>query len=161
MLNASGELPMELELNEDFKDLLKLFKSNKVRYLLIGGYAVIVHGHPRLTNDLDLVIGAELENVERCLKALREFGFGEGDVSPDMFSKPKSIVRMGVEPVRIEILNFLEGVDFESAYERRELRPAEDIQFDVISLPDLIANKRTVGRDKDLLDVKELTKVNG
>jgi hypothetical protein len=66
---------------------------------------------------------------------------------------------MGVEPVRIEILNYLEGVDFESAYERRELRPAEDIQFDVISLPDLITNKRTVGRDKDLLDVKELTKV--
>jgi hypothetical protein len=160
MLNASEELPMELELNEDFKDLLKLFNSNNVRYLLIGGYAVIVHGHPRLTNDLDLVIGAEPENVARCLKALREFGFSEGDLSPDLFSKPKSIVRMGVEPVRIEILNYLEGVDFESAYERRELRPAEDIQFDVISLPDLITNKRTVGRDKDLLDVKELTKVN-
>ena len=68
---------------------------------------------------------------------------------------------MGVEPVRIEILNYLEGVDFEAAYERRELRPAEDIQFDVISLTDLLTNKRTVGRDKDLLDVKELMKVNG
>ncbi len=60
MLNASEELPMEAELNEDFKDLLKLFTSNNVRYLLIGGYAVIVHGHPRLTNDLDPVIDAEL-----------------------------------------------------------------------------------------------------
>jgi hypothetical protein len=67
---------------------------------------------------------------------------------------------MGVEPVRIEILNYLEGVDFGSAYERRERWPAEDIQFDVISLTDLITNKRTVGRDKDLLDVKELIKVN-
>jgi len=160
MLSASEELPMELELNEDFKDLLKLFNSNNVRYLLIGGYAVIVHGHPRLTNDLDLVIGAEPENVERCLKALRDFGFSESDLSPDLFSKPKSMVRMGVEPVRIEILNYLEGVDFGSAYERRELRPAEDIQFDVISLPDLLTNKRAVGRDKDLLDVKELMKVN-
>jgi hypothetical protein len=160
MPNASEELPMELELNEDFKDLLKLFNSNNVRYLLIGGYAVIVHGHPRLTNDLDLVIGAEPENVARCLKALREFGFSEGELSPNIFAESKSMVRIGVEPVRIEILNYLDGVDFGSAYERRELRPTEDIQLDVISLPDLITNKRTVGRDKDLLDVKELIKVN-
>jgi hypothetical protein len=160
MPSASEGLPMELELNEDFKDLLRLFNSNNVRYLLIGGYAVIVHGHPRLTNDLDIVIGAEPENVERCLIALREFGFSDNDMSADIFAKPKSVVRIGVEPVRIEILNYLEGVDFEAAYERREFRPAEDIEFDVISLPDLITNTRTVGRDKDLLDVKELMKVN-
>ena len=127
---------------------------------MIGGYAVIVHGHPRLTNDLDVVIGAELENVERCLNALRDFGFSKTDLSPELFSMPKSLVRIGVEPVRIEILNYLEGVDFEAAYERRIVRPVEDTELYVISLPDLIANKRTVGRDKDLLDVKELLKVN-
>jgi hypothetical protein len=74
---------------------------------------------------------------------------------------PKSVVRIGIEPVQIEILTYLEGVGFDAAYERRETRPAEDINIDVISLRDLLDNKRAVGRDKDLLDVKELIKVNG
>lgn len=151
---------MELELNEDFKDLLRLLNSKNVRYLLIGGYAVIMHGHPRLTNDLDIVIANDAENIERCLSSLRDFGFGGPSMVPALFSEPKSVVRMGVEPVKIEILNYLEGVDFDAAYQRRETRPAEDIQIDVISLPDLLANKRAVGRDKDLLDIKELLKVN-
>jgi len=128
--------------------------------MLIGGYAVILHGHPRLTNDLDVVIANDDENVERCLGALREFGFDGPDLTDKLFAEPKSLVRMGVEPIKIEILNFLEGVDFDDAYARREVRPAEDIQIDLISLEDLLANKRAVGRDKDMLDVKELSKVN-
>jgi predicted nucleotidyltransferase len=151
---------MEIELNEDFKDLLKSLNSKNVKYLLIGGYAVILHGHPRLTNDLDVVIANEQQNIERCLDALNEFGFSGSSLSAALFSEPKSVVRMGVEPVKIEILNYLEGVDFNEAYSRRETRPAEDIEFDLISLADLIVNKRAVGRDKDLLDVKELLKVN-
>ena len=151
---------MELELNEDFKDLLKLLDSKNVRYLLIGGYAVILHGHPRLTNDLDVVIAGDGENIDRCLDALRDFGFVGPSLSAALFSKPKSVVRLGVEPIKIEILNYLEGVDFDSAYQRRERRQVEDIVIDVISLPDLLTNKQAVGRDKDALDVKELLKVN-
>jgi hypothetical protein len=151
---------MELELNTDFKDLLKSLNSNRVRYLLIGGYAVILHGHPRLTNDLDVVIANDSDNIERCLDALRDFGFSGPDLTVELFAEPKNMVRMGVEPVKIEILNFLEGVEFDAAYERREVRAAEDIQIDLISLDDLLANKRAVGRDKDLLDVKELSKIN-
>jgi predicted nucleotidyltransferase len=151
---------MELELNSDFKDLLKSLNSNKVRYLLIGGYAVILHGHPRLTNDLDVVIRNDSENIDRCIDALREFGFGGSDLTPKLFAEPKSIVRLGVEPVKIEILNYLEAVDFDDAYERREVRSAEDIEIALISLGDLLANKKAVGRDKDMLDVKELTKIN-
>jgi hypothetical protein len=151
---------MELELNEDFKDLLKSLNSNKVKYLLIGGYAVILHGHPRFTNDLDIVIGWDDENVLRCVEALREFGFSGSDVSPQLFSEAKSVVRIGVAPVKIEILNYLEGVDFDAAYERRETREVEDITLDVISLDDLLTNKKAVGRDHDLLDVKELLEVN-
>lgn len=150
---------MELELNEDFKELLSLLNSNNVRYLLIGGYAVNIHGHPRLTNDLDIVIAPDSGNVEKCLEALRDFGFGEG-LSKAVFSKPKSVVRMGVEPVKIEILNYLEGVDFESAYARREIRPVEDIEFCLISLTDLLTNKRAVGRPQDLVDADELEKRN-
>jgi predicted nucleotidyltransferase len=151
---------MELELNSDFKDLLRSLNSNKVRYLLIGGYAVILHGHPRLTNDLDVVIRDDSENIDRCIDALREFGFGGPNLTPKLFAEPKSIVRLGVEPVKIEILNYLEAVDFDDAYERREVRSAEDIEIALISLNDLLANKKAVGRDKDMLDVKELTKIN-
>ena len=121
---------------------------------------MILHGHPRLTNDLDVVIANDSDNIERCLDALRDFGFSGPDLTVELFAEPKNMVRMGVEPVKIEILNFLEGVKFDAAYERREVRAAEDIQIDLISLDDLLANKRAVGRDKDLLDVKELSKIN-
>jgi hypothetical protein len=155
-----GELSMEIELNEDFKDLLKLLNSNKVRYLLIGGYAVALHGHPRFTNDLDIVISSDDENIARCVNVLDQFGFSNSEVSSELFSLPKSVVRLGTAPVKIEILNYLEGVDFYEAYERREKRVAEDVTFDVISLDDLLTNKKAVGRDHDLLDVKELLRVN-
>jgi hypothetical protein len=151
---------MELELNEDFKDLLRSLNSKSVKYLLIGGYAVILHGHLRLTNDLDVVVADDEENIKRCLDALQDFGFGESSISAALFAEPKSVVRMGVEPIKIEILNYLEGVDFGEAYERRDIRSAEDIHINLISLDDLLVNKRAVGRDKDLLDVKELMKVN-
>jgi hypothetical protein len=119
-----------------------------------------MHGHPRLTNDLDVVIANDADNIGRCLEALQDFGFAGPNVTPTLFADPRSVVRMGVEPVKIEILNFIEGVDFDDAYTRRELRPAEDIHIDLISLEDLLANKKAVGRDKDMLDVKELSKVN-
>ena len=149
---------MEIELNRDFKDLLQSLNSKNVRYLLIGGYAVILHRHPRLTNDLDIVVARDPANIELCVEALREFGFET--VSTESFAKPKSVVRMGVEPVKIEILTYLEGVDFDEAYERRETRTAQDVTFDIISLADLLSNKKAVGRDKDLLDVKGLLEVH-
>lgn len=149
---------MELELNDDFKDLLKLLRSKNVRYLLIGGYAVIAHGHPRFTSDLDIAIAADQDNVDRVLEMLKEFGFPLPARNP--FSDPKSIVRLGVEPVKVEILNYLEGVNFEDAYARRQTSPTEDIEIDLISLEDLLVNKSVVGRDKDLLDVKELRRIN-
>ena len=121
---------------------------------------MILHGHPRLTNDLDVVIASDTENIERCIAALKEFGFSGSELTRQLFTEPKSIVRIGVEPVKIEILNYLEGVAFDAAYDRREIKLAEDIQIHLISLDDLLANKKAVGRDKDLLDVKELTKIN-
>ena len=150
---------MELELNEDFRELLRSLNSKNVKYLLIGGYAVIAHGHPRLTNDLDVVISNDDDNIRRVIAALKEFGFTD-NVSPALFEKNKSVVRMGVAPVKIEVLNYLEGVNFDLAYERRQIRHAEDIEFNLISLEDLLTNKMSVGRDKDNLDVKELKKVN-
>lgn len=152
---------MELELNKDFREFLKLLDSKNVKYLLIGGYAVIAYGHPRLTLDLDVAIANDARNIELVVEALAEFGFaGDEKLSPLLFAEPKSVVRAGYPPVKVEIVNYLKGVEFAEAYDRRVRRSAEDLEFNLISLTDLLANKTAVGRDKDLLDVKELLKVN-
>ncbi|HMJ08895.1 MAG TPA: nucleotidyltransferase [Pyrinomonadaceae bacterium] len=147
---------MEIELPQDFKELLRSLNSNKVNYLLIGGYAVIIHGYPRFTSDMDIVIGSDATNISRCITALNDFGFGQTSLGPELFSEPDSLVRMGVEPIKIEILNYLKGLDFAEAYDRRITFRIEDIEIAVISLADLITNKAAVGRLKDRLDVEEL-----
>src|SRR5207247_1034519 len=128
---------MELELPPDFKELFEFLNANKVEYLLLGGYAVIAYGYVRNTSDIDVVVSDGEENAKRLMKALADFGFGETELRADLFSQPDSVVRMGVEPIKIEILNYLKGVDFRDAYSRRRSVKVEDIDIDLIALPDL------------------------
>ncbi len=151
---------MELELPQDFKELFRSLNAKSVEYLLIGGYAVIIHGYVRNTNDIDVVVSNDPVNVTKCLEALDDFGFGGSDLRNALTSDEKDIVRMGIEPMKIEILNYLNGVDFAEAYGRRITKTVEDIKIDVISLRDLIANKEDVGRLQDLLDVEKLKERN-
>jgi predicted nucleotidyltransferase len=151
---------MELELEQDFKELLRLFNENGVKYLLIGGYAVSIHGYVRATNDIDLVVSNDPQNAQNVMNALVQFGFGNAGLSAELFTKEKSLVRMGVEPVKIELLNYLEGPGFVAAYERRKTIEVEDITIDVIGLEDLYANKAAVGRSQDLTDVEKLKERN-
>ncbi len=151
---------MELELPQDFKELFESFNAHKVEYLLLGGYAVIAYGYVRNTSDIDVVVSDGEENARRLMKALAVFGFGETELKADLFTKPDSVVRMGVEPLKIEILNYLKGVNFKDAYSRRNSVQVEDITIDLIALPDLLANKKAVGRLKDLADASELEKRN-
>lgn len=151
---------MELELPHDFKELFRLLNARGVEYLLIGGYAVIIHGYVRNTDDIDVVVSNDPENVTRCLDALDDFGFGGPDLRAALTSDGKDVVRMGIEPMKIEILNYLNGVDFAEAYSRRIPLKVEDIKINVISLEDLIANKEDVGRLQDLLDVEKLRERN-
>lgn len=151
---------MELELPQDFKELFEFLNANKVEYMLLGGYAVIAYGYVRNTSDIDVVVSDELENVQRLMKALAGFGFGETQLQAHLFTDPDSVVRMGIEPMKIEILNYLKGVDFKEAYSRRKSVRVEDITVNLISLPDLIRNKKAVGRPKDLIDADELEKRN-
>ena len=152
---------MELELPPDFKELFRSLNAKGVEYLLIGGYAVIIHGYVRNTNDIDVVVSNDPENVTRCINALDDFGFGGPDLRTALTSNEKDVVRLGVEPMKIEILNYLNGVNFAEAYDRRITHNVEDITIDVISLNDLIANKEDVGRLQDLLDVEKLKERNG
>lgn len=151
---------MELVLPQDFKELFRSLNAKGVEYLLIGGYAVIIHGYVRNTNYIDVAVSNDPENIARCLDALGDFGFGGPELKEALTSTEKDVVRMGVEPMKIEILNYLNGVDFNAAYSRRLNANVEDISISVISLVDLIANKEAVGRLQDILDVEKLKERN-
>lgn len=140
----------------DFKEFLLLLRSAKIEYLLIGGYAVGHYGYPRATGDLDIWIANHDENAARLVDALRQFGFDVPELSKSLFQDPKHVVRMGVPPVRLEILSSIDGVDFQDCYPRREIAEMDGVEVDVISLADLKTNKRASGRHQDLNDLENL-----
>jgi hypothetical protein len=140
----------------DFKEFLKSFNSNGVEYLLIGGYAVGIHGHIRATNHLDVWVGISPANADRIDRALREFGFAATGVTSDIFLNRNNVIRMGTPPIRIKILTSVSGVEFESCYTEKETIGIEEIVVPVISLARLRQNKAASGRAKDLADLESL-----
>jgi len=148
---------METELAKDFKEFLRSLNANGVRYLLIGGYAVGFHGYPRATNDLDVFVAKDSDNARRLVTCLEEFGFAAvAELSEELFTQEKSIVRIGVEPIKIEIANFISGVEFEEAYKDRIIGVINEIEVSLISLHHLKINKKASGRYKDLNDLENL-----
>jgi len=143
-------------LARDFKEFLKSLNSNRVEYLLIGGYAVGIYGYVRATNDLDIWVNISAENANRIRCALNEFGFAQALLTADLFLTPNNVVRMGVPPIRIEILTSISGVAFESCYSEKEMFQIEDLLVPVISLARLRENKAASGRAKDLADLENL-----
>lgn len=133
-----------------------MLNANGVRYLLIGGYAVGYHGYPRATNDIDIFIAKDSENARRLIKSLIDFGFETSELSAGIFTKEKSIIRMGVEPLKIEIANFISGIEFEEAYQDKVIGEIDEIKLNVISLRHLKINKKASGRYKDLNDLENL-----
>ena len=144
------------QLHPDFKDFLRLLNEEQVEYLLIGGYAVGIHGYPRATADIDFWIAINPDNAQKVTKALARFGFGETGVNPGMFQQPNQIIRMGLPPYRIEISTGISGVIFEDCYQRRLETVLDGVTVNVISLQDLKINKRASGRNKDLADLDNL-----
>jgi hypothetical protein len=145
---------MAMRLPKDFKEFLVLLEQNSVEYLLIGGYAVGMHGYPRATNDMDIYVPVNLENTTKVIATLHEFGFESATL--DLLIKPSSMIRMGIEPNKLEITNFIDGVTFEECYVNRLRVKVDDIEFNLISLVDLRRNKLASGRFKDLADVENL-----
>ena len=143
-------------LARDFKEFLKSLNLNRVEYLLIGGYAVGIHGHIRATNDLDMWVNISPENAARIDRALREFGFAAAGLTSSLFLARNNVVRMGVPPIRIEILTSISGVEFEPCYAERETIRIEEMVVPVISLARLRQNKAASGRAKDLADLEGL-----
>ena len=147
---------MDIGLPQDFKDFLRLLDANGVEYLLIGGYAVAYHGYPRATEDIDIWIASNPENAQHIISALKEFGFDVPELSPDLFLKPDSIIRMGVPPLRIELSTTISGVAFGACYKARVSEVIDGIKVNIINLADLKKNKKASGRFRDLDDLERL-----
>jgi hypothetical protein len=147
-------------LNEGFLDLLIALNGAEARFLVVGAYAVGVHGRPRATKDLDVWIEASTDNAARVLQALRKFGAPLGDLTEADLVTPGTGFKMGIPPRRIDILTKISGVDFEHAWPRRvEAEFAPGLRCSVIALPDLIVNKRAAGRPQDVADVDALERL--
>ncbi len=145
-----------IHLPPDFKEFLKCLRDNSVKYLLVGGYAVGYHGYPRATIDIDVWIARNQENARRVVTALEAFGFGGERLSESLFLESDRVIRMGLPPMRIEILTEISGVEFDEAYSNRVQDRLDGVEVDLISLHYLKLNKEAAGRAKDLADLEEL-----
>ncbi len=145
------------ELPQDFKEFLKLLNDLKVKYLLVGGYAVGYYGYPRATADIDIWIAVAPDNAQNMLQAFHQFGMSSPDLSSDTFQLDDKIIRMGLPPMRIEIMTSIDGVVFEDCFPRRQMIELEGVKVPMISLEDLRKNKKASGRHKDLDDLEHLS----
>jgi hypothetical protein len=141
-------------MNPDFVDLLRAFIAADVRFLIVGAYALALHGRPRATGDLDVWIDATAENAARVMQALAAFGAPLADVTVDDFSRPGVTYQIGVAPGRIDVLTELTGLSFGEVWPDRMRRPFGDIEADFIGREAFIRNKRATGRAKDLGDIE-------
>jgi hypothetical protein len=146
---------------QDYKDLLYAFHAHGVRYLIVGGYAVIYHAQPRFTNDIDLFIKADSANAQATYAALSEFGAPLEGIRPEDFADRSTFFRFGHIPYGFDILPDIPAVDFDAAWERRIeaiIDPASGLKASFISREDLIAGKLASGRPQDLADVDAIRK---
>ena len=146
----------DLELPRDFSEFLRLLNAHQVDFLIVGGYAVGFHGHPRATADIDIWVPMQRATADRLVQALQEFGFDVSALSPELFLKPDQVVRLGEPPVRIELLTTIDGVSFGQCYARAVQAMVGDVAVRFIALPDLKTNKRAAGRHQDLADLDHL-----
>jgi hypothetical protein len=141
-------------LPRDFKEFLRLLNSNAVEYLVVGGYAVNYHGYPRATGDIDIWVARSPENAARITVVLHEFGFP--DATPELFLAPDAIIRMGLPPLRIEILTSISGVEFSECFANRMIAELDGVPVNLIDRDSLKRNKQASGRLKDLADLEQL-----
>lgn len=143
-------------MNQDFKDLLVEFNARKVEYLIVGAHALAAHGHVRATQDLDIWVRPDAENAKRVIDALRDFGAPLHDLTEKDLSTPGLVFQIGVEPIRIDVLTVIDGVQFDEAWSDRITSKFVDQPVTVISRAHLIKNKLASARAQDLADVERL-----
>lgn len=145
-----------MEVQSDFRDLLRLFNENKVEYIIVGAYALAFHGAPRYTGDLDIFVKPDIKNAKNILSALSEFGFGSVGLNTSDFVLEDQVIQLGLPPVRIDIITSLTELTWEEVIAGRQKGMYGDIPVHFIGRKEYIKNKRVVGRKKDLADLEML-----
>jgi predicted nucleotidyltransferase len=148
-----------MTLDKDFEDFVSLLNKHAVDYMVVGGYALAFHGKPRHTGDLDIWIDISVENSEKMVKVISEFGMASIGLTKTDFLQKGIITQIGYPPLRIDILNEIDGVIFKEAYPNKSMIDVDGLAVNYIGLNDLITNKQASGRHQDITDVKELNKL--
>ncbi|MEY3000534.1 MAG: hypothetical protein RL648_748 [Verrucomicrobiota bacterium] len=146
-------------LNPHFQAFIALLEKNKVRYLIVGGYAVGLHGFPRYTGDIDVFIAISEENARLVLKTFSEFGFGDLGLKESDFMEDEIVVEIGREPLKIQILTGIDGVTFEECWSDRISVQLSGLEVPFIGIDSLIRNKAATPRAKDKIDLQELRRI--
>ena len=141
---------------QHFEELLKLLEENRVEYVVVGGYAVAFYGYPRFTKDIDIFFKNSDLNVKRIKKALISFGFTEKDLPDDLFYEKGNIIQFGIEPLRVDIINEIDGVNIEDALKYSIRGKYGKVEINFIGINELIRNKESTGREQDIIDAKKL-----
>lgn len=149
-----------MKLGKDLREFIELLNSRNVDYIIVGGHAVAFHGHPRFTGDIDFLVRPSLENAERLIGAMREFGFSDPGLSVADFMRPNTVVQIGYPPNRIDVLTSISGVEFEEAWSGTASGDLDGLPVVFLGLDALLKNKRASGRDRDLADVSKLSAVS-
>jgi predicted nucleotidyltransferase len=147
-------------LNEDYRDILHALSDEKVKFILVGAYALAAHGYPRATMDIDIWIMPSPDNAEAVLRALRNFGAPLHNITRKDLEEDGTVFQIGVAPRRIDILTAATGLTFENTYQNAVLVNIDGIDVHILSIDDLITNKRATGRTKDLADAEALELLN-
>jgi hypothetical protein len=142
--------------SSDFRELLKIFEKHNIRYLVVGGYAVMKYSEPRFTKNIDVLIATDQENANSVYAALKEFGAPLTNLTPDDFTHKDYFYQMGSPPLRVDIMMSIPGIKFEETWENREVFELDDLKIPFISRSDLIRAKEASGRPQDKIDIDKL-----
>lgn len=151
---------MEITIPNDFKELLELLNSHKVEYIIVGAYALALHGNPRFTGDLDIYVKPDTQNAFQILAALQEFGFGSLELKQQDFTELNQVIQLGMPPVRIDLLTSLTGLTWDDAVKGELRGELGGVPVLFLGKNEYIRNKRALGRSKDLADC-EILEENG
>lgn len=143
-------------LNQDFKEFIQSLNDKGVKYLVVGGYAVAIHGHPRYTKDLDIWIEMTKANAQNLINALDQFGFSALGLTADDFLEANQVIQLGYPPSRIDLLTSADGVDFDCCYPFRVSIELDGVTVPFIDMENLKKNKRATGRAQDIADLEQL-----
>ena len=147
-----------MKTEKDYEEFLGLLNRHKVKYCIIGAFAVGFYGYPRYTKDIDILVEATPENAKRIINALSDFDFGKAGLKETDFTEKNNIIQLGYEPVRIDIVTSVTGVSFNDIWKTRKKGRYGNIKVFFIGKTQLIKLKKATGRKLDLLDLEKLKK---